>query len=240
MNTSVQLPPTPVRSSTIIRVGFYSDIVKIFSNFKTPICVILFFTAIPVLFAVETEEMRFREEVETSQDTMEVSFEEYEDFLSKFLAPRSEMDINLSHVLIPLGCILLVVVSIFFIQQIRTNLVAEVRHEETESPTESVATEQEALTHSEKAAESKNFREALRFLYLSAILNLQERGMLTYDKSLTNLEYLHTLGAHAELQQALGPAIQVFDDVWYGYKPCDADTVADYRDMLKKVYLTNR
>ena len=200
---------------------------------------ILFFTAVPVLFAVETEEQRFREELETSRDTMEVSFEEYEDFLNKLLAPRRQMDINLRQVLITLGSILLVAVSIFFIHQIRTNLVAEVRHEETESPTESVATEQEALTQSEKAVESKNFREALRFLYLSAIFNLQERGMLTYDRSLTNLEYLRTLGAHAELQQAMRPAIRVFDDVWYGYKPCDADTVADYREMLKNVYQTS-
>ncbi len=206
---------------------------------KTPICVILFFTAIPVLFAVETEEQRFREELETSRDTMEVSFQDYEDFLNKLLAPRRQMDINLRQVLITLGCILLVAVSIFFIHQIRRNLVAEVRHEETESPTESVETEQAALTQSEKAAESKNFREALRFLYLSAIFNLQERGMLTYDRSLTNLEYLRTLGAHAELQQALRPAIRVFDDVWYGYKPCDADTVADYRELLKRVYQTS-
>ena len=239
MITSVKLPPWSIRVSTIIRVESSPDIVKIFSNLKTPICVILFFTAIPVLFAIETEEQRFRQEVETRQGEMEVSFEEYEEILSKLLAPRRQMDIDLTHVLVTLGCILLVVVSIFFVQQIRRNLVAEVRHEETESPTESVATEQEALTHSERAAESKNFREALRFLYLSAILNLQERGMLTYDKSLTNLEYLHTLGAHAELQQVLRPAIRVFDEVWYGYKPCDADTVADYQEMLKKVYLTS-
>ena len=212
---------------------------KIFSNLKTPICAILFLTAIPVLFAVETEEMRFREEVETSQDKMEVSFEEYEDILSKLLAPRRQMDINLRHILITLGCILLVGVSFFFIQQIRGNLVAEARDEVAETAMENVATEQAALTQSERAAESKNFREALRFLYLSAIFHLQERGMLTYDKSLTNLEYLHTLQTQAELQRALQPAIRVFDDVWYGYKPCDADTVADYREMLKKVYLTS-
>ena len=239
MITSVVIPPMSFRGSAIIRVIFHTDIVKIFSNLKTPICAILFFTAIPVLSAVETEEQRFRQEVETSQGKMEVSFEEYEEILSKLLAPRRQMDINLTHVLITLGCILLVAVSIFFIHQVRTNLVAEVQNEENESPTESVATEQAALMQSEKAAESRNFREALRFLYLSAIFNLQERGMLTYDKSLTNLEYLRTLQAHAELQQALGPAIKVFDDVWYGYKPCDADTVADYREMLKKVYLTS-
>ena len=213
---------------------------KRFSNLKTAICAILFLTTIPVLFAVETEEQRFREEVEANHDKMEVSFEEYENILSKLLAPRRHMEINLKHVLLVLGCILLIGVSIFFIQQIRGNLVAEAQDEVTESTMESVATEQAALTQSEKAVASQNFREALRFLYLSAVFHLQERGILTYDKSLTNLEYLHTLQPRAELQNALQPAIQVFDDVWYGYKSCDADTVADYREMLKKVYLTSR
>ena len=203
-------------------------------------CAILFLTTIPVLFAVETEERRFREEVEASRDKMEVSFAEYEDILSKLLAPRRYMDINLKHVLLTLGCLLLIGVSIFFIQQIRGNLVTEARDEMSESAMESVATEQAALTQSDKAVASQNFREALRFLYLSAVFHLQERGILTYDKSLTNLEYLHTLQTRAELQNALQPAIQVFDDVWYGYKPCDAATVADYREMLKKVYLTSR
>ena len=215
------------------------DTVKIFSNLKTPICAILLLAATSVLFAAETEEQRFREEVEANHNKMEVSFEEYENILSKLLAPRRHMDINLKHVLLVLGCILLIGVSIFFIQQIRGNLVAEAQDDVTESTMESVATEQAALTQSEKAVASQNFREALRFLYLSAIFHLQERGILTYDKSLTNLEYLRTLQMHAELQSALRPAIQVFDDVWYGYKPCDADTVTYYREMLKKVYVSS-
>ena len=213
--------------------------IEIFSNLKTLICAILLLATIPVLFASETEERRFREEVEASRDEMEVSFEEYQDILSKLLAPPKQMDINLKHVLFALGCLFLIGATIFFVRQIRGNLVTEARDDVTEAPTENVATEQAALTQSEKAAASQDFREALRFLYLSAIFHLQERGMLTYDKSLTNLEYLCTLGAHAELQHALRPAIQVFDDVWYGYKPCDADTVADYREMLKNVYLTS-
>ena len=127
----------------------------------------------------------------------------------------------------------------FFVQQIRRNLITEVRGNVTESEIDSVTTAQAALTQSEVAVTSHNFRDALRFLYLSAILHLQERGILTYDKSLTNLEYLHTLQAHVELQEALRPVIQVFDDVWYGYKPCNADTIANYRELLQKVYLTN-
>ena len=215
------------------------ETVKIFAHLTTSICAILFLATIPVLIASETEERRFREEVEASRDEMEVSFEEYRDILSKLLAPPKQMDINLKHVLFALGCLFLIAATIFFFRQVRGNLVTEARDDVTEGPTESVATEQAALTQSEKAAASQDFREALRFLYLSAIFHLQERGMLTYDKSLTNLEYLRTLQMHAELQQALRPAIQVFDDVWYGYKPCDADTVADYRELLRNVYLTS-
>ena len=95
------------------------DTVKIFANLKTPICAIFLLATTSVLFAVETEEQRFREEVEANHDKMEVSFEEYENILSKLLAPRRYMDINLKHVLLTLGCLLLIGVSIFFIQQIR-------------------------------------------------------------------------------------------------------------------------
>ena len=208
-------------------------------NSKIAICAILFLTTVLVSFAVESEERQFREEVEASRNEMAVSFDEYKDILSKLLAPPKYMDINLTHVLVALGCILLIAATIYFIQQIRGNLVVEARDEVAEAAMENVTTERAALTRSEKAAASQDFRDALRFLYLSAIFHLQERGMLTYDKSLTNLEYLRTLRTHAELQRALRPAIQVFDDVWYGYKPCDADTVADYREMLKKVYSTS-
>lgn len=215
---------------------------------RIPICVILLLAIASVLFAAETEMQRFREEVETNHADMDVSFTEYEDILSKLfsLHDRSTstllrflIGIGAADALLWIGCLVLICLTLFFIRQIRKNLVAEVGHEVTESEMNGVTTVQAALTQSEVAATSHNFRDALRFLYLSAILHLQERGILTYDKSLTNLEYLHTLQAHAELQEALRPVIQVFNDVWYGYKPCNADTIANYRELLQKVYLTN-
>ncbi len=208
-------------------------------NLKTPICAILLLATTAILFAVETEEGRFREEVEANRTEMDVSFEKYEDILSKLLSPNTPWDINLKYMLFGLGLLVLIGVTVFFIQQIRRNLITEARDKVAESSMDTVATEQAALTQSEAASASHNFRDALRFLYLSAILHLRERGILTYDKSLTNLEYLHTLQTHAELQDALRPAIQVFDDVWYGYKPCNADTIANYRELLQKVYLTS-
>lgn len=212
-----------------------------------PICVIFFLATTAALFAVETEIQQFREEVDANHANMDVSFKKYEDILSKLFSLhdrrtgtfRSRIGIGTADVLLWIGCLMLIGLTLFFIQQIRRNLVAEVGDKVTESEIDSVTTAQAALTQSEIAVTSHNFRDALRFLYLSAILHLQERGVLTYDKSLTNLEYLHTLQAHVELQEVLRPVIQVFDDVWYGYKPCNADTIANYRELLQKVYLTN-
>ena len=214
---------------------------------RIPICVILLLAIASMLFAAETEMQQFREEIEANHANMDASFKEYEDILSKlFSLPdrrtgtfRSLTGIGAADVLLWLGCLILICLTLFFILQIRRNLVVEVRDKVTESEMDNVTTAQGALTQSEVAATSHNFRDALRFLYLSAILHLQERGILTYDKSLTNLEYLHTLQAHSELQEALRPVIQVFDDVWYGYKPCNADTIANYRELLQKVYRTN-
>ena len=211
-----------------------------------PICVILLLATTSAVFAAETEMEQFREEIEANHANMDVSFKQYEEVLSKVfsLHDRRNGGLNRSligmngRVLLWIGCLMLIGLTLFFIQQIRKNLVAEVGDRVTESEMDNVTTAQAALAQSELAVTSHNFRDALRFLYLSAILHLQERGILTYDKSLTNLEYLHTLQPHAELQEALRPVIQVFDDVWYGYKPCNADTIANYRELLQKVYRT--
>ena len=54
---------------------------------------------------------------------------------------------------------------------------------------------------------------------------------------MTNREYLHQSQVDINLQKTLGPAVTVFDEIWYGHKPCDAETVANYRDLLQKVYV---
>ena len=203
-------------------------------------CIIICFVSLSAIFAMAAEERAFREELEArrSESEMEVSYEEYRTYLEK-LVNRRRWDTDLRYILFPLGAVALGIVVIFFIRQIRLNLIGEVHVEGTETALERVDTERAALALAETAEAASDFREALRYLYLSAILHLQERGVLPYDKSLTNREYLHQAQADTELHTALGPAITVFDEVWYGHKPCDAETVADYRDLLQKVYARN-
>lgn len=204
---------------------------------KKGVCVgvIFCFITIAHLYGITVEERAFREELETRAE-MDVSYEEYRKALAKILEPREGWDADLRYVLFPLGAVALTVVVVFFIRQIRRNLIVEARDAESNTPQARVETERAALASAETAEAASDFRGALRFLYLSAILHLQERGVLPYDKSLTNREYLDQTQADTDLQATLGPAVTVFDEVWYGHKPCDAKTLTDYRDLLQKVY----
>ena len=200
--------------------------------------IILCFVYHAGISAMEAEEQQFRDELKSDSSAPRVSHEKYQSDLAKLLEPKLVQDFNFGRVLFLLSALALGVVVIFFIKQIRMNLISEVHDEVSEEVTvDHVKTEKAALVRADNAAASNDFRSALRYLYLSALLHLQERGILPYDKSLTNREYLHQSQIDMQLQKSLGPAITVFDEVWYGYKPCDAETVANYRDILQKVYV---
>lgn len=201
--------------------------------------IILCFIMCSQFFAMAVEEQAFREELETQRRGTEVSYEEYRKALVKRDEPRRNWDADLRYVLFPLGAIALGAVVLFFIRQIQMNLIVEASGGVSNTAPERVETEAAALARAETAEASNDFRDALRYLYLSAILHLQERGVLPYDKSLTNREYLHQEQVDINLQTTLGPAVTLFDEVWYGHKPCDAETVKKYRDLLQKVYAMN-
>lgn len=200
------------------------------------VSVIVCFITFSPLFAMTEEEKIFREELDAQGTKMEVSYREYREALLKLLEPRDRWDVSLRYVLFPLGTIALAIVIAFFIRQIRVNLIAEASDDIPDTPLERVETEKAALIRAETAEASSDFRNALRFLYLSAILHLQERGALPYDRSLTNREYLRQEQVGIDLHATLRPVITLFDEVWYGHKPCDANTVASYRELLQKVY----
>lgn len=193
-------------------------------------------TCLTVLLVSASEEQVFRDELEWNMEAS-IAYEKYQTELDKLLTPKPMHKFELKYILFPLGIIAIGIVLIFFIKQIRMNLVTDVREMESLIVEDEVRTEKAALAHADTAEATNDFRGALRYLYLSAVLHLQERGILPYDKSMTNREYLHQSQEDINLQETLGPAVSVFDEVWYGHKPCDAETVANYRDLLQKVYV---
>lgn len=188
---------------------------------------------------VASQEKALSDEFTFTESNHRVSYDQYQKELKKILEPDSAMSFNIDYIILPIAIIAIGIVAIYFVRQIRMNYVFEARNEETDPNDDSLDTEKSALARAETAVEANDFREALRFLYISAILHLQERGILPYDKSITNREYLRISHTDYDLQNTLTPIITVFDEVWYGYKHCDQQTVESYRETLKDVYARN-
>ena len=95
-----------------------------------------------------------------------------------------------------------------------------------------VLTSETALQRAEALSRGGNYRNAVRYLYLSALLLLDERGLLRYDRSRTNREYLRTVSDSPALIQPLRTVIEIFDRVWYGFEPIDAQTYQEYVERV--------
>lgn len=91
----------------------------------------------------------------------------------------------------------------------------------------------QAIERADKvAAEEGDFRDAVRYLYLSTLLWLEERGLLRYDRTLTNREVLAAVPTNSPLHQRLAPVVQTFDRVWYGIAEVDQGTFEQYRQQV--------
>lgn len=90
-----------------------------------------------------------------------------------------------------------------------------------------------ALEQASDLARAGDHRTAARFLYISALLWLDERGILRYDRALTNREYLDRVGDHPALRARLAAVVDTFDQVWYGHIPIDAAAFAAYQRQVE-------
>jgi hypothetical protein len=77
-----------------------------------------------------------------------------------------------------------------------------------------------------------DYRTAVRYLYLSSLLLLDERGLLRFDRSRTNHEYLRSLSGAPLLAKPLRAVIDIFDRVWYGFEQIDQATYQDYIEQV--------
>jgi hypothetical protein len=86
----------------------------------------------------------------------------------------------------------------------------------------------EALRRAQHLSQEGDQRTAIRYLYLSALLLLEERGLLRHDRSQTNREYLDSVAHRPELAAILREVVEIFDQVWYGFQPIDDVAVGHY------------
>lgn len=97
------------------------------------------------------------------------------------------------------------------------------------------ATAAEARQQASALAQRGSYRLAVRQLYLSALLALEERRLVALDRSLTNRELLAGAAGNAPLQEQLAPVVETFDDVWYGIHEPDAAAFAGYEQAIGRL-----
>lgn len=85
-----------------------------------------------------------------------------------------------------------------------------------------------ALAKAQEFSSGGDYRTAVRYLYLSALLLLEERGLIRYDRSQTNREYLRSVAHRPDLARVLRDVIDVFDRVWYGFQPLGREEYETY------------
>ncbi len=94
-----------------------------------------------------------------------------------------------------------------------------------------------SMQSSQRAVEQAaagNYRDAIRYLYLTTLILLDERGLLRFDHSLTNREYLQRLGP-SRLTALLTPIVDTFDRTWYGHNLPTREEYDHYASMVDEV-----
>lgn len=130
-------------------------------------------------------------------------------------------------ILAVLGTTALLAVLGYIAIRVRRQLATNVEPE-TDSDLSRWRDADEVLASAQSVAEQGDYRLALRYLYLSSLLSLHERGLINYDRTRTNLEYLQSVSHRPQLAAILGEIVRVFDRSWYGIQTPDAETYEQF------------
>ena len=131
---------------------------------------------------------------------------------------------------------LLFILSLFFISRgLSRSLVREAELATEGGENDEMLTSKGALKRAENLSTQGDYRNAIRYLYLSSLLVLDEQGLMRYDRSRTNREYLRSVSSKPELAKPLRDVIDVFDRVWYGFETVDEQTYQSYVERVDEL-----
>lgn len=132
--------------------------------------------------------------------------------------------------------VLLFLLSLFFVSRgLSRDLVREAQLAVERAEGDDRLTSKGAFKRAETLSTEGDYRNAIRYLYLSSLLVLDERGVMRYDRSRTNREYLHSISSRPELAKPLHDVIEVFDRVWYGFEAVDETTYKSYVEHVEEL-----
>jgi hypothetical protein len=169
------------------------------------------------------------------QEWISTLLQKLQEFLRQFQT-EGDGSINipiLGDLLTWIGAGLLALVLIYSLRGLFRDFVAEAELQPAGLAEAELLTANSAFNRAQDFSNSGDFRTAVRYLYLSLLLMLEERGLLRYDRSKTNREYLRSVAQQPELAATLRDIIDVFDRVWYGFQKLDETAYARYAAQVK-------
>jgi Domain of unknown function (DUF4129) len=132
------------------------------------------------------------------------------------------------------GAALLVGVLVYLLRGLRRGVVAGAQADDDDPAANLTA--KTALDQAGGRARGGDHRTAVRYLYISALLWLDERDILRYDRALTNREYLERVRDNPALHERMTSIVETFDRVWYGHLPIDAASFAAYQQQVELLH----
>lgn len=139
----------------------------------------------------------------------------------------------LGWVLLILGLLLVIGIVVYAIRGVRQSVVRDAKARAEAVLEDEGITAGEALDRAQSQARSGDYRTAVRYLYLSSLLWLDERKLLRYDRSLTNREYLQRASKDQALHERLAPVVGTFERVWYGRRELEESDFLAYEEQIK-------
>jgi hypothetical protein len=156
-----------------------------------------------------------------------------EDFFLRLVPEESRLRLPLGNLILIVASVLVVGVLAYALRGLIGDFTADAAMQAEEALGGEPLTADLALQRAQELSTGGDFRTAVRYLYLSALLLLEERGLLRYDRSLTNREYLRTVAHRPELAAVLREVIDMFDRVWYGFQMVDAREYEQYAQQVE-------
>jgi len=134
-----------------------------------------------------------------------------------------------------IAAVIIFIVSLYFISRnLSRNLVRDAQLA-AEAGGDELLSSTGAMQRAQVLSTQGDYRTAIRYLYLSSLLALDEQGLLRYDRSRTNREYLRSVASKPVLANPLRNVIDLFDRVWYGFEEVDEKTYQAYIVHVEKL-----
>ena len=78
-------------------------------------------------------------------------------------------------------------------------------------------------------------RQAIRALYLAALVHLHRERRIDYNRAFTNWAYVRHYRGELEQKGILKSLTQVFDEVWYGERACGEERYRDFERGVREL-----